>query len=770
MRTNPLKTYLLFLSTIIYHLSSISQNALVPIGYWREHLNYQSTQQVVKGDKIYCATANNVFSVDADNNAERYSKVNGLNDFGVSAIAWDDATQQLVIAYTNSNIDVLKNGAVENISDVKRSAVTGNKTINNIYCNSGFAYLCSALGVVVINLIKYEVKDTWVLGNNGNQIGINTLVNDGSFWYAATDEGLKRTSVNTTNLSNYINWLNLSGSNGLGNGSVQNVLAANNKIVVLKNDSLLVLNGINWNLFYTDINWPITSVTTSENKLLVCQKNAANIGRVLQLNSSGAIEKTFANATYIALPKQAIVDNGNVWIADAKQGLSNYTTSFASYIPDGPVGIADGGMLVTNNTFYAAAGSVNNLWQAQQNRNGIYTFKEDGWGNIGYYNKPIFDSVLDIVTIAIDPINQSIWAGSFGGGLVNTSDNIAKVYKQNNSSLGPVIGSSTDFRVSGLAFDNVNNLWISNYGAAQNLSVRKADGSFKSFQIPFAHTANAVSQITIDNINQVWIVSPLGNGLFVYNYGNNVDIVSDDKWKYFTTGKGRGNLPSNTVFCTVKDKNGFIWIGTAKGIGVVQCPTEVFTQNCETTLPVVQQDRFAGYLFQDEEVRTIAVDGANRKWVGTKNGVWLIAPEGDKIIYRFTVDNSPLLSNDVKRIAIDPQNGEVFIATANGICSFRSTATEGGETNSNVLVFPNPVPPNYTGTIAIKGLVDKALIKIAELNGRLVYQTRALGGQAIWDGKNYKGEKAASGVYLIIVRDDSGLEKIVTKIVFVGGR
>ena len=183
-----------------------------------------------------------------------------------------------------------------------------------------------------------------------------------------------------------------------------------------------------------------------------------------------------------------------------------------------------------------------------------------------------------------------------------------------------------------------------------------------------------------------------------------------------------------------------------------------------------QQDRFAGYLFQDEEVHTIAVDGANRKWVGTKNGVWLISAEGDKIIYRFTVDNSPLLSNDVKRIAIDPQNGEVFIATANGICSFRSTATEGGETNSNVLVFPNPVPPNYNGTIAIKGLVDNALVKITELNGRLVYQTRALGGQAIWDGKNYKGEKIDSGVYLVIVRNNTGLEKIVTKIVLVGGR
>ena len=464
------KIYLLFLLTFLCQLSALSQNALVPIGNWREHLNYTSAQAVVKGNKIYCATSNNVFSVDADNNAERYSKVNGLNDFGVRAIAWDDATKQLAIAYNNSNIDVLKNTTVKNIGDVNRSTITGNKTINTIYCNSGFAYLCSGLGVIVLDLTKYEVKDTWIIGNNGNQVGIHGLVNDGNFWYAATNEGLKKANVNASNLSNYINWQNISGSNGLSNGVVQNIMVANGKLVAHKNDSLLVLNGTTWSLFYTDANWQITNITASENKLLVCQNNAANIGRVLQINSSGVIEKTLLNATYISIPKQAIADAGNVWIADAKEGLSKYTTSFESYIPDGPLGIADGELLVANNTFYAAAGSVNASWQAQQNRNGIYTFKEDVWGNIGYYTKPVFDSVVDIITLAIDPTNQTIWAGSYGGGLVNTDGNTTIIYKQNNASLRPVIGTSTDFRVSGLAFDNAKNKVLSSFDDAASIA------------------------------------------------------------------------------------------------------------------------------------------------------------------------------------------------------------------------------------------------------------------------------------------------------------
>jgi hypothetical protein len=272
----------------------------------------------------------------------------------------------------------------------------------------------------------------------------------------------------------------------------------------------------------------------------------------------------------------------------------------------------------------------------------------------------------------------------------------------------------------------------------------------------------------IDELNQKWMVLPKSNGLVCFHHGASVDNPADDRWKWYRTGKGNGNLPDNNVLCLAKDKNNFLWVGTAKGIGVIQCPQDVFTSSsCDAVLPVVQQDNFAGYLFRDEQVQHIAVDGANRKWVATQNGVWLISADAAKTIYRFTESNSPLLSNDVKQIAIDHTTGEVFFATTRGICSFRSTATDNTENTNNVLVFPNPVPPGYTGTIAIRGITNNAIVKITELDGRLVYQTRALGGQAIWNGKNYKGQSIATGVYLVLVSDDTHKEKMVTKIVFV---
>lgn len=740
-----------------------------PIGQWRDHLNYQQAIQVVRGDKLYCATTSALFSVDADKEIQRYSKATGLNDIGVQAIGWDAATGQLVVVYSNSNVDVVKKDNIKNIGDIRRSTIAGNKTVYSIYCRDGLAYLGSGLGVIVVNLTKYEIKDTWFIGNGGGQVKVNGFTGDGASFFAATDEGLKSIAANSPNISNYANWQLLSGSNGLSAGAVKNVLTTNNRIVAEKNDSLFILNGTNWNFLYSDAAWQIVNSNSSENKILVSQRTASGNARVLVLNTNGQIEKNLSQGNVVSFPRSAVIDNDGVWIADQFGGLSRFGAQVERFIPNGPPGTADGEMIVQNNVVYAAAGSVNTAWNYQYNRNGVYSFKEGQWNYKGFFNLPVLDSVLDFITVAADPVDAGIWAGSYGGGLVNFKETGQPViYKKGNSTLQPATGDPGSYRVSGLALDQFNHLWISNYGAPQELHVRKTDGTFKAFTIPFAHIENAVSQIVVDDLNQLWIVSPKDNGLFAFSYGQSIDNTSDDKWKFYRQGPGNGNLPGNNVLSIVKDRNGFIWVGTDKGIGIIQCNSEVFSAGgCDAVLPVVQLDRFAGLLFKNEIVQTMAVDGANRKWIGTKNGVWLISPAGDKVIYRFTAENSPLLNNDVKRIAVDGASGEVFISTLSGICSFRSTATEGTTSNSNVLVYPNPVPPGYNGTIAIRGLVNDALVKITELNGRLVYQARALGGQAVWNGRNHLGNTIASGVYLVVVRDDNGGERIVTKIVIV---
>lgn len=746
-----------------------SQVQAPPIGNWRDHLPYHQVVQVAgTADKVWCATPWSIFSIDiGDNNIDRYSKVNGLSEAGISAIGLQETGDKLVIGYNNSRVDVLADKVIHTIDAIKNSAITGDKTIHHIFLSGQQAFLSTGIGIVVINLEKYEVKDTYIIGDAGNKIPVNAMTSDGPFFYAATAEGLKKAAANGNNLADFRSWQNLSGANGLTTGVVTAVAVFQNNLVALKNDSLFVSLNSQWNFLYAN-EWTIQNITISGGKLLVSEQ-LNTTGRVASLSLQGSINELIQHPVFTKVARQAIYSAGHYWIADSLSGLSQYASGhFESFIPNSPYSIGAGPIQIFNNTLWAGAGAVTPNWEPAHNKDGLYSLAQDSWTNFNGTTLALMDSFPDIVSIAADPTDEGVWAGSFGGGLLHIkTDRTVQTFKQ-NSPLQPAYFAPGSYRVSGLAFDGESNLWIANYGAHQPIAVRKKDGSWRSFFIPYSIPENAVGPILVDDVNQKWIVAPNGNGLFCFNHGQTIDNPGDDLWKWYRAGKGNGNLPDNQVLSIARDKNGFIWVGTRQGIGIIQCPQEVFTTTgCEALLPVVQQDNFAGYLFSDEQVQCIAVDGADRKWIGTKNGVWLISADGAKTITRFTAPNSALLSDDVRQIAIDGNSGEIFFATDKGICSFRGTATEGNGTNTNVLAFPNPVPPGYTGSIAIRGVANNAIVKITEMDGRLVFQTRALGGQAVWNGKDYKGRTISTGVYLVLVSDDNKQEKTVTKIVFI---
>jgi ligand-binding sensor domain-containing protein len=465
----------------------------------------------------------------------------------------------------------------------------------------------------------------------------------------------------------------------------------------------------------------------------------------------------FEQAGILNHPSTCMFSNGSIWIGDSASGLFKLdptNKTFTSIVPNGPAGQITSALEATSTAIIAASNTTP----------GIFILENGKWLN---QKQNGLDTLTGVQSITTNNYDNSVWLTTAQKGVAQWHNNKLQIFNPQNSSLKGA-ANNTCF-TSGVAGDTKGNSWVSNLGTTISLHVKQPDGKWTGFTNPFGVTD--AGALAIDEASQIWCTTKNANGLLVYHPGNSLTSSADDKWKQYKAGAGLGNLPSNQVNCIAKDKNGFIWIGTDKGIGIIQCAENIFTPaGCDALLPVVQQDRFAGLLFKDENVQTIAVDGADRKWIGTKNGVWLISATGEKVIYRFSSSNSPLLGNDISKISIDPLTGEVFIATNNGLCSFRSTATEPVSTQEKVLVFPNPVPPGYTGSIAIRGLTNNALVKITNLYGALIYQTRALGGQAIWDGKNTNGVKVASGIYLIICRDDSGVEKIATKITIVQGR
>lgn len=756
--------WILFLASCISAERPYAQGA-PPIGSWREHLPFNNALRVKSaGDFIWCATPYGLFSYEkSDASFKRVTKVNGLSEVRVRQMELEPTGDGILVVYDNSNVDILKGDRIKNIPDIWLSNVSGDRTVYSALWRGNEIFLNTGLGIIVLDPLKYQVKDTYRPSFSGNDLRVNQLAWLNGSYYAATVEGLKKAASSGQNLSDYRNWQPVS---GLTPGSCDGVSVLGTSLIARKNDSLFMqqVNG-SWRSILSD-GIPITSVDVSGNRLFVGQ-SVAGKGRVTILDAVGAFVGRL-EANEISVPRQTMAEGAVYWVADQNNGLLRVENNRATRVfPNSPINTSSGDMLFTGGQLWAAAGAVNEAWNYTYNPNGIYQLKDDAWFGINLYVQPRLDSMLDFVSLAADPSAGVVFAGSYGGGLLEIGkDNSLRIYKQ-QTGLQEAIGDKGSYRVAGLVMDQKGTLWIANYGAPQDLVARKKDGSWKRFTIPFLHTENAVSQILLDEYDRKWIVSPKGNGVFCLDDGGTIDNITDDRWRYFRQGRGNGNLPTSEVQCLARDRDGFIWVGTAKGIAVIECMDDVFSGKCEAVLPVVQQDNFAGLLFSDEEVRTIAVDGANRKWVGTRNGVWLLSSDGTKVIHRFTEANSPLLSNIIHRIAIDPATGEVFISTFNGICSFRGTATESEENEGKVLVFPNPVPPGYTGTIAIRGLVRDAFVKITEPDGRLVHQTRALGGQAIWDGRNYKGEKVSSGVYLVFIMDENGLNSQAAKIFFV---
>jgi hypothetical protein len=751
-------------------LFSNAQNILPSIGSWREHLSYLSAKDVTAGNsKIYCATPYSLFSIDiSTKEINRISKISGLSETGISTINFDSNSSKLYIAYSNSNVDIIDASGIHNIPALKQLNTSGDKSIYQVYTDNSKAYLSSGLGIIVINADKYEIKDSWFIGDSGTYVKTYGFTKSNGFYYAATEQGLKQISINNINPADAFNWQTILG-NGLPAGACKMVVTVQDKVIALVHDSIFINNSNTWSLFFAN-GVPVNSISSSQNHLFICQGTGNNNNQVLDMDISGNLLTTFKQPGVIAFPQKAIKYGDDTWVADLFGGLSHwFGTTYEQYKLNSPEDIAVGQIIAYNNIVYAAAGTVNDAWNYQYNRNGIYRFKDGSWTNFNQFHYPILDSLLDFITVAIDPRDETLWAGSYGGGLIHINQNDGIQIIKQNSPIEQTIGDPGSYRVSGLAFDNDNNLWLSNYGAQDEIHVLKNDGSWKTFFVPFFIGGNAAAQIVIDDANQKWIVSPPNNGIIVLNDNNTIDNTNDDHWKLLTNVAGSGNLTSTDVLSIAKDKNGFIWVGTSNGVSVFQCPEALFSSSgCEAIWPVTNEGSFADYLFKGVPVKDIAIDGANRKWIATSNGAWLISEEGDKVLLHFTEDNSPLLSNDVQKIGINGATGEVFFGTTKGICSYRGTATEAAESNNHVLVFPNPVPPSYDGTIAIRGLPENAVVRITELNGRLVYQTIALGGQAVWNGRDYKGVKASSGVYLVMAQDDTRQNKVVTKIVFIG--
>ena len=753
----------------------------IPISTWRSHLSFRSNNSITeRNDQILVGSEQALFTIDKDDNSiSRISKINGLSDVGVEITRYNPSLDLTLVVYTNSNIDILSNDEVNNIGDIKRSTQQGDRLIYDIQFSNSVAYLSSGFGIVVIDLLKSEIMDTYQLGLDG-PLRVNRTIIWNDNLVAATENGIYYAPLNSPNLSDFGFWTLLEAPVAVVDEEANEVTVFDGILTADYEDTMYRYVNEQWSFLHVESGWENVRISQEDDILVQLQfKPSSFNSRIITWDAN--LFPTILRNDDVRIITDYTLDVGNTFWLSSTEGVFKVISpdNYEQILPNGPYNKDVYKLVGERDEIYMAAGAPSNFWSYTFNTSGFGYYKDYEWQNFHRSQYIQLDTILDFVDIVKDPITGHLFytSHSYIGGVIEVdmeSNTIVNWYNQHNSTLSEFPGDVGSVRISGADKDQNGNLWFSNYNGTPSIHVRKTDGIWRGFTPTVGGSSSKqLGDILVDRNGYIWgfvatvAGSEPGKKLVAFDPGSDIDNLSDDRYAVVKTNEGGLNNTNGRIFCMTEDKDGVIWLGTEEGIVVFYCTAQVFDGNCNPSTIIVETDGIPGVLFGEEPVNSIAVDAANRKWVGTSNGAWLLSEDGKEVIYNFTEDNSPLFSNDVLTIAINEVNGEVFFGTERGIISFRSTAIEGGEVHNNVQVFPNPVSADFAGDVAIRGLVNNANVKITDVNGYLVHESQALGGQVVWNRVNYNGDKAASGVYLVFSTDDLGFETFVTKFLII---
>lgn len=746
------------------------------IGEWRSHFAYSEGISVTQdADKVYYASKTGLFSVRKDNMEVRlFSKVDGFSDVDIRFIKYHSARDVLIVVYSNSNIDLVYPDRIVNVRDIlQNNNIVGSKAINEVYVGgTGLVYFSCDFGLVEFNL------DTGKFGFTMFTITPITAftIHDGA-WYLATGQGLFVFSESNPGVrSDFGAWESLGEDVGLpADKSSQGLVVFEGRLFAAVDNMLFVLDDglfLPWDQREGHYIRFLSAEGPHLKAGFRCFEETCN-GKVHFYTSEGKIGEHGFACTW--RPIYAIEDEeGRVWYADEQRGArraGNYLWGCEPIEINGPWSNNVSEIAVKDGTIYVASGGVSDTYNNRRFPDGFFVLHDDLWSFFNRTNEPLLadQDVLDYLRILPHPDSAVLYVGSYYAGLIRYDlvDSTWRFYDQDNSALQGAVGDPLRERISGMALDANGTLWMSCFLASRPIVAMESDGTWHNFSVP---SGTRLADVVVDRRGYKWFaIISASEGLLVFDDAGTVDNTADDRYAMINTGNS--NLPTNLLTNLAVDRDGDIWVGTTQGPVVFDGAADPFSIPAQGFRVKVEQDGVLSYLLEEEQVTSIAIDGANRKWIGTRNGVFVQSPSGEDEIARFNEDNSPLPNNIVTDIAINQENGDVYIGTESGLVSMRTDAIEGRPVhNQNAYVFPNPVRPDYEGPIAIRGLAEDAAVKITDVAGTVVYETRALGGQAIWHGKDLTGKRAQSGVYLVFSTTEPQFDKpdaLVTKILLV---
>ena len=426
--------------------------------------------------------------------------------------------------------------------------------------------------------------------------------------------------------------------------------------------------------------------------------------------------------------------------------------------------------ILPNEELWIAHGAFNQYYNPYPlNAYGVSHRNKGNWQNLP------FSALLgarNIVSVVPNPTNPSqVFACAMHHGLLEINDGVVtNLWNQTNSgleSLDPIeLNENPNYRsvrVRDVAFDSQGSMWSITSYVGKGLKKRTANGNWESVDltglIPI-NRASGYSKLVISPNDEIYFGSA-HYGLIGYSIINGTPVLR--------SLDVANNLPTLDVRSVALDFDDNLWIGTTEGLRVLYNASRLFTRSdlSASTLIIGEGGNF-GELLTNQFINAIEVDGNNQKWVATDGaGVFLFAEDGKRTLQHFTKNNSPLPTNSVRSLAYDPQSGKIYMGTPNGLVAFQGNAYTPSENLKEIEVYPNPIRPGYTGMLTIRGLKADCVVKITDILGNAVFETTTTGGSVQWDLLSFAGERVRSGVYLIFVTTNDGLESAVEKVMII---
>lgn len=764
-------------------------------GDWQLHLPARHPLGLAEaGNRLYVRDESSFYFYDKDlKTTQMLSRRDGLSDAGVAALAYDSASAQLVIVYRSGNIDLLGNdGTVRNVTDLLRKESQSAKTISQVQVYGGLAYLSTSLGVVVLDLARREVRDTYrAIGPGGQAVTAYAAVVLHDTIYASTSAGILRGRLGLgINLLDYRSWTADGPTPASNPPQVYEQLVAyrGHLVATSTNRGTDYLAGVGaarrWRSVPNGYGGYARQLRVSAGQLLVAFDGSA----LRRFDAPTGMLADVLPATFGPRIADAVREpDGTYYVASYEQGLLRFapgTTAAPEVIqPNAPETARAYGLATNaaaNTVAVFSGGYVTSSGVQLDQRLGFYEYKDRQWTNYtatAYPSAADFPNLLDLSHGAYTP-DGTLYLASFGNGLLEWKG-VGQFRQFTMGTAGsPLRSSRVDaslvnplnfVRVTDVAVDpNGPYVWVVNRhqlsGVPGLFRFRPANSTWT--EVPAFPAFENLDRIAVDTYGNPWATQSLKGGVGLVAY----DTTSRQAF-YFGSGQG---LPTSSttnsaslVLSLVRDRDGSIWAGTTAGVAVCANPGSLADPDnparfATPSAPGVNGQRFA--TLYNESITCIAIDGANRKWFGTPNGLWLFNAAATEVLLHFTTANSPLPSNSINDVAVNDKTGEVFVATDGGVVSYQGSASVTDGPVSCAQVSPNPVRPDFAGTVGIRGVANNAQVRITDVAGHLVFSTKAAGGTVTWNLADTEGRRVRSGVYLVLTSDADGKNTCVSKV------